>query len=158
MKKKEIITTVIEYNSELELSNIEQELVEQSKDSAKNAYAPYSNFNVGATILLANGEIVSANNQENAAYPSGMCAERVAMFYANAKYPNIAVQTIVISAFSNNKLVENPITPCGSCRQVLLETEYRFKNNIKVIMVGEKILSVDSINELLPLSFSSKNL
>ena len=159
MIKKEYITTVTEYSSESELSDIEKELIKESKLSAKKAYTPYSKFNVGASILLENNKIISANNQENIAYPSGMCAERVAIFYANAKYPNIAVKSIVITAFSNNELVQEPVTPCGSCRQVLLEAELRFNKPIKIIMVGKnKIVTVDNICELLPLYFFNENI
>jgi cytidine deaminase len=159
MIKKELITTVVEYDSESELSAMEQKLIQESKNCANKAYAPYSNFSVGATILLENDEIISGNNQENIAYPSGMCAERVAVFYANSKYPNVAINTIVITAFSNGKLVDDAVTPCGACRQVMLESEVRFAKPIKVIMVGKnKILSIDNVSELLPLSFYNENI
>ena len=98
-------------------------LVNQSREAAKRAYAPYSKFQVGAAVLLENGEIITGTNQENAAYPSGLCAERVAVFYANSKYPDVPVIAIAVTAFTNNKFVQTPIPPCGSCRQVLTETE-----------------------------------
>jgi cytidine deaminase len=154
MKKTQIITTVFEYDSVGELPQEEQLLVKNAKEAALRAYAPYSEFNVGAAILLDNGEIVQGNNQENSAYPSGLCAERVAVFYANSLHPNIPVKTIAITSRTNGSFLETPVPPCGSCRQVLLETEDRYKQNIKVILCGEdKIRVVESIKELLPLYF-----
>lgn len=159
MKKTQIITTVFEYNSVNELSQQDQLLVKNAKEAALRSYAPYSKFNVGAALSLENGEIVQGNNQENSAYPSGLCAERVAMFYANSRFPDVAVKAIAITARSNGSFLENPIPPCGSCRQVLLETEGRYKQPIKVILCGEKkIKVVESIKELLPLSFEKEML
>jgi cytidine deaminase len=159
MKKIQIITHVFEYDSIDELSVEEQELVKNAKEAALRAYAPYSKFNVGAALSLENGEIIQGNNQENSAYPSGLCAERVAMFYANSKFPDVAVTALAITARSNGSFSENPIPPCGSCRQVLLETEARYKQPIKVILCGEKkIKVVKNIKELLPLSFEKEML
>jgi cytidine deaminase len=123
------------------------------------AYAPYSGFHVGAAVLLENGLIVSGNNQENSAYPSGLCAERVALFYANANYPDSGVKTIAISAAKNDVLVNEPVKPCGSCRQALAETEVRFKTPIRIILDGQDgILVLNGVESLLPLSFSKKAL
>ncbi|HAZ03233.1 MAG TPA: cytidine deaminase, partial [Marinilabiliales bacterium] len=130
MIKKEHITTVYEYDSAADLSSDLQKIIIESKEAALRAYAPYSNFNVGAAVLLSNGEVFSGNNQENAAYPSGLCAERVAIFYANSKYPNVPVLAIAICAFNKNGILKTPVPPCGSCRQVLLESEIRFKTPI----------------------------
>lgn len=154
MKKTQIITTVFEYNSINDLLPEEQELVKNAKEATLRSYSPYSKFSVGAAILLDNKEIIQGNNQENSAYPSGLCAERVAMFYANSKFPDIAVKAIAITARTNGAFSENPIPPCGSCRQVLLETEERFNQPIKLILFGEKkIRIVETIKEMLPLFF-----
>ncbi|WP_421918361.1 cytidine deaminase [Marinifilum sp.] len=154
MKKTQIITTVYEYDSIAELSKEDQLLVNEAKDAAHRSYAPYSKFNVGAALLLENGEIVQGNNQENSAYPSGLCAERVAVFYANAKYPDVPVKAIAITSRTNGSFLDAPVPPCGACRQVLLETENRYNHPIKVILCGEKkIQIIDNIKQLMPLYF-----
>jgi cytidine deaminase len=154
MIKKELITIYKEFNSEAEFSEKDRELIKKAKDSALNAYAPYSEFKVGASLILNNGKIFAGNNQENAAYPSGLCAERVAVFYANAQYPDIAVSTMAICAINKNGLLKTPVTPCGACRQVLLETELRFNFPIKLILIGSnKLIVLDSITHLMPLHF-----
>lgn len=156
MEKKEIILEFIEYNSADELTGDENELIATAKSSAKNAYAPYSHFKVGAAVLLSNGKIIAANNQENAAYPSGLCAERIAIFSAVAQNPDVAIKTIAISADTNNY----PVTPCGACRQVIAEYETKFNNKIKIIMTGAsgKVISTDSVKNLLPMMFNSSSL
>ncbi|MGD9994892.1 MAG: cytidine deaminase [Salinivirgaceae bacterium] len=157
--KKEYITTVFEYESEKELSSEYQQLISLAREATLKAYAPYSNFNVGASVLLANGEIFSANNQENAAYPSGLCAERVAIFYANSNYPDVPVKAIAVCASNSNGILNTPVPPCGACRQVLLETEMRFESPIEVILVGKQRLHViKNIAQLLPLNFLKGNL
>ena len=154
MKKVEITTTTYEYDSIEELNKEEQILIEKSKEAVKNAYAPYSKFNVGAAVLLENGEIITGTNQENAAYPSGLCAERVAIFYANSKYPNVAIKSLAVTAFTNNHFIDNPLPPCGSCRQVILESETRFNKPIKIYLVSKtKITVVEDAKELLPINF-----
>jgi cytidine deaminase len=159
MKQFEIRTTIIEYDNINELSEDDKMLIEKAKDAAKFAYAPYSKFNVGACLLLENGEFIQGNNQENAAYPSGLCAERVALFYANSKYPDVAVKKIAVSVFVNNEYMKDPIPPCGSCRQALLETEIRFKKPIQLILAGErKVQIIHGVKDLLPLSFDPKML
>lgn len=155
MKKNIIQTEVFEYESINELSKEEIFLIEKARDSAIQAYAPYSNFKVGVSILLANNTIINGNNQENAAYPSGLCAERVALYYANSKYPDTIVKAIAVCAFTDNNFIDIPVPPCGSCRQSLLETENRYNSPIKMILAGkEKIFIVHSIKELLPLNFT----
>ena len=157
MKKVDITTTTFEYDSLEELSQEEQILINKSKEAVKNAYAPYSKFNVGAAVLLANGEIITGTNQENAAYPSGLCAERVAIFYANSKYPDIPVKAIAVTAFTNNKFIENPVPPCGSCRQVIVETETRFNTPIKIYLVSKnRITVINDAKTLLPLNFNGQ--
>ncbi len=141
-----------------ELSPLDGELYERAIDATKDAYAPYSNFQVGAALMLTNGKIVTGNNQENAAYPSGLCAERVALFYANAKYPGVSVRTLAIVAMVNGKLKKG-ISPCGACRQVMLETEERGDMPIRILLCGkETALIVPSVKVLLPLAFSEKDL
>jgi len=159
MKKKNITTVTYEYDSVDELSKNEQILIQKSKEVVNNAYAPYSKFQVGAAVLLENGEIITGTNQENAAYPSGMCAERVAVFYANSKFPNVPVIAIAVTAFTNNNFVKTPIPPCGSCRQVLVETETRFNTPIKIYLVSEsKITVINDAKDLLPLNFDESSL
>lgn len=136
------------------LTNQEKTLINTAKEAVFKAYAPYSKFKVGAAVLLENGEIITGSNQENAAYPSGTCAERVALFYANSLYPNISVAAIAIAAFTNNKYVQNPISPCGACRQVLSEVELRQQKPITIYLYGESdIFMLESTKHLLPLHF-----
>lgn len=140
-----------------ELSKVEVSLIQKAYAICEKAYAHYSEFKVGASILLSNGEVVLGNNQENAAYPSGLCAERVALFYANANYDNEKVKTIVV--VSNGDLIEDKlvITPCGSCRQVMLESEKRQEIAIKIILVARNrsVYIFNSIQDLLPFGFGS---
>lgn len=144
-----------EYNSTEQLSRKEQDLVLSAINAANSAYSPYSGFSVGAAILLKNGETITGSNQENAAYPDGLCAERVALFYANSTYPDVPVTCIAISAKNLSGITEEPVTPCGSCRQALIEAEFRFNQPVRIIMTGKnKILSADSVRDLLPLSFN----
>jgi cytidine deaminase len=148
------------YNLVSELNQDEQELMKEATTARNNAYAPYSKFKVGAALLLDNGEIITGNNQENAAYPSGMCAERVAIWSAGAKYPNMVVKKIAITAASSEIEVKNPVGPCGACRQALYEYEFNQKEPIEIIFMGEtgKIIKVNSLASLLPFSFDSSYL
>ncbi|MBU0764821.1 MAG: cytidine deaminase [Bacteroidetes bacterium] len=156
MQKKEITIEVRVFDNASGLQPDEQQLVKKAIEAAKKAYAPYSGFFVGAALLLGNGEIIQGNNQENAAYPSGICAERVALFYANSRYPQTPISTIAVTAFSKRGMIREPVPPCGSCRQALLESELRFNTPIRLIMVGkDKIYSVDDIKSLLPLNFGN---
>jgi len=137
-----------------ELPEIEKLLIERAKSASVNAYAPYSHFLVGAALLLENGEIITGNNQENAAYPSGLCAERTAMFYANANYPDVAVTTLAVAAQNAGGFLKDPIAPCGSCRQVLLETEQRYGKKLRILLYGaSEIAILETVKDLLPLSF-----
>ena len=158
MKRKTIETKLTIYSFE-ELDSSKQNLINKAKEQVVKAYAPYSGFHVGAAIELENAEIFAGNNQENSAYPSGLCAERVAMFYANAQYPDVPVKTIAIAAYTNGKFLEQPVTPCGSCRQVLLETEMRFEKDINVLLYGTtEIYMIENIRQLLPLCFEKSSL
>lgn len=137
-----------------ELEQKDKDLVESAKSFLDNAYSPYSKFNVSCALVLDNGKIINGTNQENAAYPSGTCAERTTIFYANSMYPNSRVETMAIVAKTNGKILEIPITPCGACRQVILESQIRQKSPIKIILVGtKKCFIINSITDLLPLSF-----
>ncbi|MBN2767374.1 MAG: cytidine deaminase [Paludibacteraceae bacterium] len=156
---KRIIETHVVVLQHDELTNEEIHLIEKAREQIFKAYAPYSKFAVGAAVLLENGEVFAGSNQENSAYPSGLCAERVAMFYANAQYPNVSVKKLAITAYTNGNFTEEPITPCGSCRQVLLETENRFEKNITVYLDGKtNVYRLDNVNQLLPLSFGKNSL
>jgi len=154
MEKFEINIKAERYNSITELNDSDRRLLEAANEATKSSYAPYSKFNVGAAVLLENGEIITGSNQENSAFPSGLCAERVSVFYANAKYPNVAILAIAISSAVNNKINDAEVYPCGACRQVLVESENRQKNKIKMIMGGAKsIVTVDSVSSMLPFVF-----
>lgn len=126
-----------QYESWLELDKFEQELIEKAYQICDEAYAPYSKFKVGAAVLLEDGTVVLGNNQENIAYPSGICAERVALFYAGANHPNVAIQTLVIVSKGDLIQPEDCVSPCGSCRQVISESEKRQKKAFRVIMVSQ---------------------
>jgi len=159
MKKKQFTIDILEYQSAAELSKEDQNLVKKAKEITRNSYAPYSDFHVGAALILENGEIITGSNQENAAYPSGLCAERVALFWANSQYPDVPVKAIAVTARKKQNFVENPVAPCGACRQVLLETETRFNKPIKVILVGEqKIEVIENAQSLLPINFDKSAL
>lgn len=155
MKEIEHTTTFIVYDTVDELSSDDKSLLDTAIKMRDTAYAPYSNFSVGAAILLSNNEIVTGSNQENAAYPSGMCAERVAVYSAGALYPGVSITKIAISASSSNKIVDQPVGPCGSCRQAIAEYEFKQEIPIQLLFMGEKgkIIKTNSLNDLLPLSF-----
>jgi len=159
MKHKTIEIGYTEFDSINELTQMDAELVDKAREAAKNAWAPYSGFHVGAALLLDSGQIVTGNNQENAAYPSGICAERVALFSANANHPRSRVVAMAISAFNKKGRVSSPICPCGSCRQAIHESEERFGISIRLILDSSKtIIEVEGIKTLLPLSFNKNSL
>ena len=134
-------------------------LIEKARAQTEKVYAIYSKFHVGAAALLENGIVVEGNNQENAAYPSGLCAERTTVFYANSQYPDVPVKAIAIAAYTAGEFLAEPITPCGACRQVLLETENRYGKDLKLILYGtEKTYVLDNAKQLLPLSFGKERL
>ena len=152
----EIRINIEEYKSPDELSDEEQRLIERAIQTARDAYAPYSKFHVGASLLLDDGIFVDGNNQENAAYPDGLCAERIAMFAANAIHPESPVKMMAIVAVYQDRLLDQPVYPCGSCRQALLESENRFMQPVRILMYGKAgIHAVNSVKDLLPLSFDS---
>ncbi len=138
-----------------ELSDKQKDLVNQSREATFRSYAPYSHFKVGAAIALSNGEVIVGSNQENAAFPSGTCAERSACYYAHARYPEAKFETIAISARgTDDEFVENPAAPCGACRQALLEYETLAGHDVQVILAGKNdIYILPSVKSLLPLAF-----
>lgn len=159
MKRREIRIAYEEAKDLAELAPELADMISEARKIAEKAYSPYSGFSVGAAVKLANGMIFTGNNQENAAYPSGLCAERTALFYASANHPDVPVEIIAISARNSRGLVKEPVKPCGSCLQVLLETEIRFRNPIKIILDGKNsIILIDGIDSLLPLSFKPSSL
>lgn len=155
-----ILQTRINVCSYDELSGADKAVVDAARAATANSYAVYSNFSVGAAVRLGNGTVVSGSNQENAAYPSGLCAERTTLFWANSQYPKEPVEVLAIAARSAQGELEFPITPCGACRQVMLETEKRFGNKMKIILYGIRQCYVidDGVRALMPLSFDSDSL
>jgi cytidine deaminase len=148
------------YDSINELSPGDASLVKAARDVTGNAYAPYSNFNVGAVARLSNGKTVTGTNQENAAYPVGICAERVLLSAVASLFPNMAIDTIAISYDNKNGKSDRPISPCGICRQTLSEYEERIKQPIRLILSGleGKIYIIQKASQLLPLSFGGEDL
>lgn len=139
-----------------ELTAEEQRLVDAAREATQRSYAPYSKFHVGAAIALDNGEVITGANQENVAYPSGTCAERTACFYAHARYPEAKFKAIAIAARdASGEEVSVPISPCGSCRQALLEYEMLAGGNVEVMLAGATMIyKVASVKSLLPLAFT----
>lgn len=148
------------YNNRDELTKDNAELLQKSISELNNAYSPYSNFQVAATVLLANGKTCTGTNQENAAYPAGICAEGTALSVAASLYPAVPIVKIAITARSKNQVLTHPVAPCGICRQRLLEYESRFSNHIEVIIAAEtgKVFEVNSVKDLMPLHFSNADL
>ena len=139
-----------------DLTTEERQLVEMAIEATSRSYARYSHFHVGAAIELANGERIIGCNQENAAFPAGLCAERTAIFAAGAAYPDVAVKTIAIAArTTQGDFQDEPVAPCGTCRQVIIETEKRFRKPVRILLYGRnRIYAIDGIQKLMPLSFT----
>ena len=161
MKELEIKTLIKEVSYE-ELTDTDRALVDRAKGATRRAYAPFSRYHVGAALQLADGTIVEGSNQENAAYPSGLCAERTAVFYASSAHPGVAVKKIAIAAWTAPKegcsfdqgFQSNPVSPCGGCRQALMEYEHLY-GPIEVILYGrDRIFILPSVASLLPLGFT----
>ena len=152
--EEKVLNTKIRVYSYNELGEDEQKLVEMAKDATSRAYTPYSHFHVGAALLLENGEIVTGANQENAAFPAGTCAERSALFYAAARYPGVRFVRIAIAAWQNGDFVEEPVSPCGVCRQAILEYEKLGGSPIDILLCGRnEVYRIEGVRALLPLSF-----
>ena len=150
MKKECFICPYTVYDHLEELDPSDAELLRLAHDAARNAYAPYSKFNVGAAVRLANGAVVLGNNIENAAYPSGLCAERVAMFAAMAQYPGVPFEALAVTAYSASKTIDEPVAPCGACRQVMVE--FKIPRIIMANMKGD--VKVVTLEEIMPYAFT----
>lgn len=160
MKKITISADLQVYENKEELPNDVQYLMQQAIEAREKSYSPYSQFKVGAAILLENEEVVTGSNQENASYPAGLCAERTAIFYAGAKYPGVKFKQMALTARSENHVVEVPTPPCGSCRQAIAEYELKQEVPIEIYFMGEKgkVVKANSISDLLPLIFDNSYL
>jgi len=160
MKVKYIQIQFEEYIGGEPLPDKDEKLLATAQRAINSSYAPYSGFHVGAAVYLNNGKVVTGSNQENAAYPSGLCAERVALFHAQSAYPDVVVEAIAISAGADNFKVDYPITPCGACRQVIAEIQSRQKQKVRIIMHGQNGITqvVNGIENLLPLMFKEEKL
>lgn len=155
MKEVKIESTFKVYEGLSELPDDIQQLMQSAIETRENAYAPYSKFKVGAAILLDNNEVVVGSNQENASYPSGLCAERTAIYYAGAKYPKAKILKIAITASSQNQVTDSPIPPCGACRQSISEYEIKQDQSVEIYFMGAtgKVVKSNSLANLLPLGF-----
>ncbi len=146
-------TEIVDTN---QLQDWEKSLIAQAKMALEGSYSPYSHFRVGAAVLLENGTIITGSNQENGAYPSGLCAERVALFYAGAKYPNVPIKALAVVASNEKGITSNPVSPCGACRQVMMEYQMISGKPYSIYMVGTgKIIKIDDVRILLPFSFTN---
>ncbi len=160
MKKEEIKFEYKIYDDSSELSSDDAKLLQAARDVTSKAYAPYSNFFVGAVALLNNGATVSGTNQENAAYPVGICAERVLLGVASMLHTDVPIETLAVSYLNNQGESDKPISPCGMCRQALCEYETRTSHPIRIILSGAtgKVFVLETVSQLLPFSFGSKDL
>jgi cytidine deaminase len=158
MKQLKLDITFNIYSYE-ELNGTDRKLIDKAREMTESSYVPYSHFHVGAAALLKSGIIVTGCNQENAAYPSGLCAERTALFSAGAQYPEQPVVALAISARNEKGFMKDPIPPCGACRQVILETEHRYNHAIRILLDGtDGIYEAHSITDLLPLTFTKESM
>ncbi|MCT4699769.1 cytidine deaminase [Tenacibaculum haliotis] len=160
MEKIELKTSATLFNNVSELAQEDKLLMDKAIEARAKAYAPYSKFSVGAAFLLENGVIILGNNQENAAYPSGMCAERVGIWKVGSEFPGVKIKKLAITAASENLTVDKPVGPCGACRQTLSEYEINQKEPIEILFMGEigKVVKTTSLLSLLPFSFDSSYL
>lgn len=153
MEIKTLSTKLLIYKID-ECGEVERKLIESAREACLKAYAPYSNYSVGAAILFTDGSILVGNNQENAAYPSGTCAERTALFYAHSQNPNMEIEAIAVTAYTNGEYVQEVCTPCGACRQVMSEFQDKNPKPIRVLMCNkDTVYELGSVKDLLPLSF-----
>ena len=156
MSEKEIRITYQEYKSVDEMLPEDRELAAEAVKAMEGAYAPYSHFHVGAAVRMSNGQIVRGANQENAAFPSGLCAERTAMFSASARYPDKDMLGIAIAGGVMGRLAKEPVTPCGACRQVMAQYQAKSGKPMSVIMMSsDRILKFEKVDDILPLIFNS---
>ena len=156
MINKEFLIKYEEFSSLQEMNEKDRALAQAAIDAAKGSYSPYSHFQVGAALLLENGVLVKGANQENAAYPAGLCAERTAMFWAGANYPGVPFDTLAVAGHDHGVLCESPSSPCGGCRQVMAEYQKKAGKPLTVILVGSRrILKFRQVDDLLPFIFAS---
>ena len=156
MEQKILTIDYTEYSSIDELSADDRELVLAAREATSGSYSPFSRFMVGAAVRLADDIVVKGANQENAAFPSGLCAERVAMFYANAAYPDVPVEALAIAASQHGEFCRMPASPCGACRQVMAQVQKRSGKKMRIILAGsEKIYIFPSVDSILPLIFDN---
>ncbi len=157
MRTFTITAAIVAYKNIEELPDAIKSLMQHAIEAKEKAYAPYSKFSVGAALLLENGEIVTGSNQENASYPSGLCAERVAIYHAGATNPNIAIKSIAITVSSESYVVKKPAAPCGACRQSIAEYEFKQKSPIEIYFMGEEgeVFKTESLKDIMPLGFDS---
>ena len=150
-------TSYKSYGSIDELISVDKKLLKKAEEILEQAYSVYSGFSVGAAALLDSGEIIVANNQENIAYPSSMCAERVLFYFCKSNFPNCIIEKVAITVKAVEKTIDEPISPCGACRQVMFEYERNQQNSIKILLKGEvgKVFELSSIEDLLPLAFKT---
>lgn len=155
MKEIQLQATLLAYDGVAELPQVAQKLMQQAIAARHRAYAPYSKFTVGCALLLDNGEVITGNNQENAAYPSGLCAERVAIFAAGATYPGVGIHMMALTASPEDDSLSTPVPPCGACRQSIAEYENRQQNPIPIYFMGAagQVVQAQSLEDLLPLVF-----
>ena len=160
MRKENLLISYYVSDSQDDLQPEEISLLETASESAKSSYSPYSRYKVGSAVLLSNGKIVTGSNQENMAFPSGLCAERVALFAAVSNHPGILIKSIAITARSEDFPVTDPVTPCGACRQALIEYENNQGKPIRLILGSQsgKTLLIQRISDILPLSFREEKL
>jgi cytidine deaminase len=160
MKEIRLQGSFLEFDSPAELPAGDLELLNRAKQAMHSSYSPYSKYKVGAAVLLGNGEVFTGSNQENMAFPSGLCAERVAVFSAASAFPGVAIKAVAITSSSDEFPVSSPVTPCGACRQAMIEYEILNRNKIRLILSGEsgKVRVVEGIHTLLPLYFFEERL
>jgi len=150
----------LQYESEAEMAEEHQNLLKFAREACASSYAPYSHYHVGAAVQMTDNSIITGSNQENMSFPAGICAERVALYAATAKFPDIPIKSIAISARSDLFPVIKPVSPCGICRQAILEYELKFQVGIQLILAGQngQVILIDGIQNLLPLAFVEKGL
>ncbi len=160
MRKRELYISYLQCDNINELESHDKDLLMAAKKSVNDAYAPYSQYYVGSAVQLEDGKIICGNNQENIAYPSGLCAERIALFYTSSRYPDQKICAIAITAKADNFEVTEPVAPCGACRQVLAEYQTKQQHPIKIILMGEtgKIKLISSVDDILPFMFHAEQL
>ena len=156
MTEKRITIDYVAYASVDEMEPCDRELVAAALEARKGSYSPYSKFRVGAALRLADGTVLKGANQENIAYPSGLCAERTVMFYAGANHPGIAFDTLAVAGGNGDEVCEMPAAPCGACRQVMAEYQKLYGQPLKIILIGtQTIYKFSRVDDILPLIFDS---